>query len=154
MAVEAAIKKVQAQVVLMPERFGLVGQKQNVFIADIPMDVKLDQLLEPSYWAHVADQMQPLDEVKARMEDGSAIHYLVVGWCERNFAHVKLDRTVELRVDKEPPASSVKHRVEWKGMHQKYCVIRQRDSAILREGELSKDSAARWMREYEAGQSR
>lgn len=152
MAAEATAKKPQLPV-LMPERMGLVGQKQNVFVVDIPMSVTLEQLLEPSYWAHVAEQMQPLDEIKARMEDGSAVHYLLVGWCERNFAHVKLDRTVTLNVSKEPPVSSVKHRVQWMGMHQKYCVIRQSDNAILREGE-TKDGAARWLREYESGLGR
>lgn len=139
--------------VLMPERFGLVGQKQNVFVVDLPLTVTLNDALEPSYWAHVADQMQPLDEIKVRADDGSFVAYLIVAWCERNFAKVVLDRKVECIVSKEPPVSSVKHRVEWKGQHQKFCVIRNSDNGILREGE-SKDGAARWLREYESGAGR
>ena len=145
-----AAKKPQGPV-LMPERMALGGLKQNVFVVDLPITVSLEQTLDPSFWAHVADQMQPMDEIKLRSEDGAWIAYLVVGWCERNFAQVVLDRKVEIRVDREAPVSSVKHRVEWKGNQMKYCVIRLSDSKILREGDPSKDGAMRWLREYESG---
>ena len=145
---EAAKKQVP---VLMPERFGLVEEKQHRFIVDLPATVSLDDALEPSYWAHVAAEMQPFDEITIRAEDGSFIAYLVVGWCERNFAHVKLDRRIDLTVSREPPTSSVKHRVEWKGPHMKFCVIRNSDNKFLRDGERTEDEAKRWLREYEAG---
>lgn len=146
------VKKKQAQV-LMPDRFGLVGQKQNMFVVDLPFGVTEEDFMDPGYWAHVADQMQPLDEIKVRAEDGSFVVYLLVAWCERNFAKVVFDRRVECTVSKEAPVNSVKHRVEWKGPHMKFCVIRNSDSSVLREGE-TKDGAARWLREFEAGQAR
>src|SRR6266404_9387537 len=87
----AEAAKKQPLPVLMPDRFGLVGQKQNVFVVDLPMTVTLDEALQPSYWAHVAEQLTPLDEIKVRAEDGSFVAYLIVGWCGRNYAHVVLD---------------------------------------------------------------
>lgn len=158
MAAEAAVavvKEVKKQSpVLMPDRFGLEEEKQRVFVVDLPAAVTLDEAMEPSYWAHVAEQMQPFDEIKIRAEDGSFIAYLVVGWCERNFAHVVMDRKINLSVNKEPPVSSVKHRIDWKGAHLKFCVIRNSDNKTLHEGERTKDEATRWLREYETSQGR
>ncbi len=150
----AEAAKKQPLPVLMPDRFGLVGQKQNVFVVDLPMTVTLDEALQPSYWAHVAEQLTPLDEIKVRAEDGSFVAYLIVGWCGRNYAHVVLDHKVVISSVKEAPTSSVQHRVEWKGAHLKYCVIRNSDSKILREGERTQDDASRWLREHEAGAGR
>ena len=148
MAEAAAVKKAPSPV-LMPDRFGDQESKQHVFVVDLPATVALDDALQPSFWAHVSEQMQPFDEIKIRAEDGSFIAYLVVGWCERNFAQVILDRVVQLTVDREAPVNSVKHRVEWKGAHLKFCVIRNSDDKVLREGERTKDEAARWLRDFE-----
>lgn len=149
---EAVAIKKQSHV-LMPERFALVEEKQAQFVVDIPANVTLQDVIEPGFWAHVAEQMHPLDEIKVRAEDGSWIAYLVVAWCERNYAYVVLDRKIDLNVSKEAPVNSVKHRVDWKGPHMKYCVIRNSDNKMLREGE-TKDGATRWLREYELGQAR
>lgn len=144
---EAAKKKDQP--VLMPEFFGNAEHKQNNWVADLPMKVSLEDALEPSYWAHVAEQMQPLDEIKLRAEDGSWVAYLIVTMCGRNYARVALDRKIELGEKLAAPVTSIKHRVEWKGPKNKWCVIRIADSKMVREGEPSELSAANWLQDHE-----
>ena len=140
--------------VLMPERMGLREQKINDFVVDVPMTLSLEDALEPSFWAHVADQMQPSDHITLRADDGSWIAYLVVAYCERNFAKVVVDRCVKLNADTETPINSIKHKVEWKGPRLKYCVIRMSDAALLKQECRTREEAAAWMREHEQTMAR
>ena len=147
MEVVNAVKK--SMPVLMPERMGLSEDKHHDWVVDLPLTVTLEQALEPSFWAHVAAQMEPLDHIEVRSEDGSWIAFLIVSFCERNYAKVVLDRKVVLNDDHEVPISTVKHKVEWKGPHLKWCVIRVADSQPLQQGMRDKQTAFTWMTEHE-----
>ena len=144
---EAVAKK--SLPVIMPARFGLAESKRNDWIADIPSGVTLEDVMEPSYWAHVGEQMQPLDHIEVRAEDGSWIAYLLVKMCERNYAKVALDRIVKLEVSAEAPVESIKHKVEWKGPHHRFVVIRTADSQMLQNGFATRDLAAAWLKDHE-----
>ena len=135
--------------VLMPERFGLAEDMRHDFVANIPMGVTLEDVLEPSYWAHMAEMMVPLDHIEVRAEDGSWVAFLIVQFCERNYARVVLDRIVKMSPDTEVPVASIKHRVEWKGPQLKYCVIRVADSQILKREVKTKEEANAWLLEHE-----
>lgn len=144
---EAAARK--SQPVIMPDRVGLAESKRNDWVVDLPVDVTLEEAMEPSYWAHVAEQMQPLDHIELRAEDGSWIGFLIVRMCEKNYAKVALDRIVKLEVSMEVPAESVKHKVEWKGPHHKFVVVRIADSQMLQNGFATRDLAIGWMKDHE-----
>jgi len=133
----------------MPERAGFAEDKRHDWVMDIPSGVSLEQIMEPSYWSMVSAQMDPMDHIEARAEDGSWIAYLIVTICERNYAQVVLDRVVKLQFNDEIPSESIKHRVEWKGPHHKFCVIRLSDSQMLHSGEKSKELAFAWMQNHE-----
>ena len=135
--------------VLMPERMALRETVINDFVVDLPMSVSLEQALEPSYWAHVSDQMHPGDHVLLRAEDGSWVANLVVAYCERSFAKMRLDRLLKLDADTDTPTETIKHKVDWKGPRLKYCVIRTSDSALLKQECVTKDEAISWMRDHE-----
>jgi len=152
MAETASVKKQNP--VGMPERMGLAEDKRHDWVFDLPVGLKIEDVLEPSYWAHLASQMDPLDHIEVRAEDGSWVAYLVVAYCERNYAKVKLDRLVKLEDDQEAPITSIKHKVEWKGPHMKFCVIRLSDSAVLQQGMRDKAMANQWMVEHEKTLSR
>lgn len=137
--------------VLMPDRFGEAEFKTHHFIADAEVGTTIEQVMDPAYWAHVAQQMDPFDHIEVRAEDGSWIAYLIVKACERNYAKVVLDRVVKLEGDMEIPASSMKHKVEWKGPHHKHCVIRISDSQMVSSGHKSRFEAETWMRNHERG---
>jgi len=133
----------------MPERMGLAEDKRHDFVVDIPPTVQRDEIFVPSYWAHVADQMQPMDHIEARWEDGSKIIYLVVQMCERNYAKVKLLNEVLFDDDVAVPVGSEKHKVEFKGPRMQWCVVRLADSVILHRDEKSRELATAWMIDHE-----
>lgn len=147
METATAVKK--SMPVLMPDRIGHAEDKRHDWVVDLPITVTLEQALEPSYWAHVAAQMEPLDHIELRSEDGAWVAYLIVSFCERNYAKVVLDRVIKLESSDEVPLSTVKHKVEWKGPSLKFCVIRVSDSQLLQSGMREKHTAHAWMIEHE-----
>ena len=133
----------------MPERVGLAEDKRHDWVVDVPVTITIEDTLEPSYWAHIAAQMEPLDNIEVRCEDGSWVAYLIVAFCERNYAKVVLDRVIKLDTRADAPMTSIKHKVEWKGPVLRFAVIRLSDSQILHSGDKSKELAQAWMLEYE-----
>jgi len=150
MATAAAVKQEKkGSPVLMPERIDLAEFKLNDWVADLPNSVTLEEAMEPSYWAHTAERMNPGDHIRVRAEDGSWIAYLIVVYCERTYARVVLDRVVKLGTDTSIPITSLKHRVEWKGPLHKHSVIRLSDSEMIRDGFRTREEAAVWLSDHE-----
>lgn len=137
------------QAVLMPERIGHAEDKRHDWVVDLPMSVTLEEAMEPSYWAHVAEQMDPGDHIEVRAEDMSWIAFLIVSYCERNYAKVVLDRAVKIGADTDAPVGSIKHRVEWKGPLNKYSVINVATSKVLQSGLRTKEAAMTWLQDHE-----
>lgn len=144
---EAAARK--SHPMLSRERFALAEEQRHDFIANIPSGTTLEEVMDPSYWAFCAVDMVPFDHIQVRSEDGSWVAYLIVQFCERNYARVVLDRLVKMTPDATAPVASIKHKVEWKGPQMKFAVVRTDDSAILRKDFQTKEEAASWLREHE-----
>jgi len=140
--------KAKEQRVLVPERFSEVEFKEHRWIVDAEAGTTLEQVCESSYWAHVAKDMEPFDEIKVRSEDGAWVAYLLVKYAERNYAIVVVDRVLKLEGD-FTPAKSVKHKIEWKGPHHRFVVIRLSDSKMLQTGFKSRYDAETWMLQHE-----
>ena len=143
-----AVAKKQSPV-LMPDRckhaeFTNTRWTVNVESGRTPQDI-----LAPSYWSHTAFQMQPFDEIQARAEDGKWVAYLVVRFCEKNFAIMHLDRLIEFKDNAEIPETSIRHKVEWKGPQHQYAVIRLSDSQMLHSKCKTREEAAEWLRNHE-----
>ena len=134
---------------LMPERFGQAENMRHDFVVDLPIKVTLEQALDSGYWSHVADQMQPLDHIELRAEDGSWVADLIVAFCDRNYAKVVLKNITKLDEDRSAPISSIKFKVEWKGPHLKYSVIRTSDDQVLRHDMRTRIEAEQWMADHE-----
>lgn len=148
---EAAAKK-KSSPTLMPDRIGHAEDKRHDWVVDVPVGVTIDEIQEPSYWALVVSEkgMEPLDHIEARWDDGTKIAYLIVRQCERSYAKVYLDRTIEFKENAEADLPrSLKHKVEFKGGHFKWSVIRLSDSSVLQSGFKSRDEADAWMRNHE-----
>lgn len=137
--------------VLMPDRFGEAEFKRHDFVVDAEAGTTLDQLMDPAFWSHVSQQMDPFDHIEVRSEDGAWIAYLVVLFAERNYARVAMDRVIMIEQNTEAPAASVRHRVEWKGPHYRFAVIRASDDQMLEKGFKTKFEAETWMRNHEKG---
>jgi hypothetical protein len=147
-------EKKKAPPVLMPGRMGLAEEKRNEHIVDVPVGVSLEECLDPAFWAHEAPQLQPLDKIELRSEDGSWIAIAYVRFCERNYALLVLDRVINMSGERSAPAASIKHRVEWKTTQLRYCVIRNSDDKVLQSGMRSKVDAERWLIDYEKSMER
>lgn len=135
--------------VLMPERFGLAESKRQDFVVDVAMGVLVDEIVQPSYWSHVAGQLYAGDHIEARAEDFSWIAHLIVKFAEKNYAVVHLDRVIQLEKVDLNPVASAKHRVEWKGPMHRFCVIRVADSEKVQGGFKTRGEADDWMKNHE-----
>ncbi len=140
--------------VLMPDRFGEAEFKRHDFVVDAEIGTTVEQLMDPAFWSHVSQQMDPFDHIEVRSEDGAWIVYLVVLFAERNYARVAVDRIIRIEQNTEAPAASLKHRVEWKGPHYKFAVIRISDAQMLEKGFKTKFEAETWMRNHEKSQDK
>lgn len=138
--------------VLMPERVGLADAKRHDWVVDAEYGVTLEEVLQPSYWSHVAPRMVPGDHIEVRAEDFSWVAYLIVHFAERTYANVVVDRVVTIDKAQDLPAVSIKHKVEWNGPHHKFAVIRISDSQMLQSGFTTRGLADEWMRNHEKAQ--
>lgn len=149
---EAAVAKKETKQVptILPAMFGLAEHKRHDWVADVKPDVTVDQVCDPAFWSHVAEQMDPLDTIEVRWEDGSKIVQLRVMWCERAFAKVKVISKETLdEITANAEAKSDKYRVEWKGPAMKHAVIRNSDNAVLQSGFRERALASAWLAEHE-----
>lgn len=144
--------KAKANPVLMPERLGLAESKRHDWVVDVENDVTLDQVLEPAFWAHTAQQMVSGDHIEVRPEDFSWVAYLIVHYAERTYAKVVVDRVVKIEQKLDMPEVSVKHKVEWKGPMHKFGVIRISDSQMLQSGFKTRGEAETWILNHEKAQ--
>ena len=143
-------KVVKSKPTILPEKMGLAESKRHDWVVDIDPSRSIDEIIDPEFWAHVAAQFDPLDTIEARWEDGSRIVHIRVRYCERTYAKVKVTSVEELGdVISEIPASSRKHRVEWKGPVLRFAVIRNSDSMVLQSGFKERSVADSWLIEHE-----
>lgn len=145
---EAATKR--REVIIPEPRIGEAQYKRNEWVVEAEEGTVPDDVLEPVYWSHVAGKFNPMDRIEVRMETGDWVMELIVVQAQRNWARVHVTAFHDLRTTSaEAPASSVKHRVLWKGNHKKHCVIRIADNALIQEGLATKALAEEWMANHE-----
>jgi hypothetical protein len=132
------------------ERFGLREHKRQDWVVLADEGTTMDEVLQPQYWAHVSGRMQQFDRIEISPETSGWLLELLVLSSGRNWAqvHVLAKHTFEAP-SMDAPAGTAVHKVEWKGPHKKFCVIRIADSALIQEGFESKDAAGLWMANHE-----
>ena len=121
-------------VVLIDQRLKLAEFERNTWVVNAEHGTTINDVLEPAYWAHVAQKFRPYDRVEVRVDSGEWMLELLVLGCDRSWARMHVLHRHELaEVEPEMPAAA-KHRVEWKGPQLKWCVIRNADNEILFRG--------------------
>jgi len=125
--------------------------ERQAWVANIEYGVELAEIVTPGFWAHMANKLRPYDHIEARSDDGTWIAHLIVTGCDRTWARVVVDRVVKLTSKDVSDTQAVQqqHRVEWKGPHNKFTVIRNSDNEPVRTGFTTKEDAAMWQREHE-----
>jgi len=121
--------------------------------AKIQQGVTPEELLAPAFWAHHAMKLKPMDELRARAEDGTWVAYLIVLDASRTWARVQLlsvhrltTADVAMSQANEGQVKAIKeaHKIAWRGPH-KWSVVRITDDNVLHDGEQQKDLAHAWL---------
>lgn len=133
-------------------RFGLEVEASNRFRVNVPMGTNPDDLLDESYWQHIATQLRPGDEIRA-MPDNMAweltLHVIGAG---KLYAHVVKKTLFDLAPLEQPiPLPSI-YRVIFQGSHHKWAVIRE--DKPLKDGFETEGLARRYAQNHEAAVNR
>lgn len=115
--------------------------------ATIPINTKPEDLLNPAYWAHVANELKPWGRVEARAIDGTWFaEYLVLdvgrAWAKMHLLAKYNLTSAEESLSEANTQTGLK--VTWRGGDRKWSVVRETDSAVMVEG-LGKDEAQAWL---------
>ena len=136
---------------LNPSRRQPTEQVNNDHTIFVDSGVSLEDLRTPDYWAHIAVHLTQHDTIRVIPDDGTWYAWLVVIQCDKNSAHIEVLQFIDLDPAVtnvgDGPAIPNTHEVKWRGRHQKWCVIRRVDGALLRTG-LKRDEAVEWLVNY------
>ena len=148
-ATPTAIPEKKREVSAIPQSMGLAEAKRRDFVVDVPEEHRREDLLDPSYWAHVARELAPFDRIEARAETSEWFSELVVVSAGRNYAVVREISHFDMTGQSEPTSAvEPKHTVSWKGP-KKFCVVRLSDRAIISEGHTTRNEADTALIQYE-----
>lgn len=145
----SAVAEKKRSVTIHPQRMKLAEYDRQDWTVTAELGHTIEDVQQPDYWAHMAEQMKPYDHVEVRVDDGAWVAYLLVTACGKNWARVQLLSKYDLVEDSNVPTSSAKHKVEWKGPHFKFCVVRISDGEKVKEQCTSRAEATTWMTEHE-----
>lgn len=121
--------------------------------AKIGIGIAPEALLAPAFWAHHAVKLKPMDEIRARAEDGTWVGYYLVLDSSRTWAKVHplavhrlttADVALSQASEEQIKAFKEAHKVVHRAMH-KWSVVRTSDGAVLTEGIEQKDQAVSWL---------
>lgn len=136
--------------------FGIAEQIRTVYRANIPAGVPMDRLLEPDYWAHVAERLRPGFIIEVLAQDGSYFGELLVRKAAKTEVHCWLLRHVPLvsaaTAKAAAPAApgnagADDFKVEFGGAH-KWRVVDTRTNEVVHKGEPSEHDAREWLAKY------
>lgn len=135
------------------DRFKTAEHERNVWTATVEPGITREQITNSAFWSHMAAKLRPYDQIEVRCDDGRFFGQLLVMSAERTWAKVRVlawhdftrDVTQAQPKKDDPDAPPVNYKVEWKGPHKKWCVIRLSDSTMVHEEAASKEDAQRWL---------
>ena len=140
-------EKKRAVGMIVPNRVQMAEHGRNVWLATAPNADHPEDFLEPSYWGHVAKNLKPYNQVEVHTDDGTFWGLYLVLASDRTWAILHPIHQIQLpsaKVEQVDPA----YRIEYKGTHLKYSVIRVSDNSVVHEGEQERGGAMRWLDGY------
>jgi hypothetical protein len=100
------------------------------FRATPPAGTKIDEMLEPEYWAHVARKFTPYDIVEVVPEDGAFYARLFVASTGKLWAKMIKLECVELTA-KKPAAMVDKYEPKYGGPSAKWRAVHKSDGSLV-----------------------
>ncbi len=123
-------------------RFTLAEYKRSIWCATVEHGFQPVKLLEPPFWANVANILKPGDRIEVESESREWFVELYVLEVGAGFARVAMMRMDALNaLDQSAVPTDLDFTVEFKGPVKKWSVIRKLDKAPIYEGLSSKDAA-------------
>lgn len=121
---------------------------RQLFRAIPPAGTKIEEMLDPSYWAHVAKRFNPHDMIEVIPEDGSFYARLIV----LSVAHLSmkvqaLECVVLVANPKVAKADAIaQFEVNWGGPNAKWRVLRKSDgAAVTNDSFQTQEEAQEWI---------
>jgi hypothetical protein len=135
---------------LPPQRIQLAETWRQDWVVNAEVGTKIDEVLDPGYFALMCTQFQPFDRIEVRAESGEWVVELMVLRVERTWCRTHLLQAYKLSNDVADVAQAApRHKVEHKGTMKKWTVIRISDGASVQDGFASKELAHQWLDTYE-----
>lgn len=134
---------------LPPNALGQLDYVSTRHDAVVQQGVDPKAILVPSFWAHHAVKMKPMDEIRARAEDGTWVAYLIVTDASRTWAKVQqlsLHRLTTADVamtqanEADVEAFKAAHKVVHRGPRG-WSIVRKGDDAVIAEDKSTKPDA-------------
>ena len=117
----------------------------------VEMGTKLEDVLQPEFFANVAPRLTPYCKVRVRTDDGAWYAELLVLSVGRVWAKTTPLHCVDLTagdVDLTDADRSDKYRVQYRGPHLKWCAVNKESGDVLRDSMESKREATAWLSDY------
>lgn len=135
-------------VTLNPQRMSLAESWRQDWVVNAEEGTQITDVLDPQYWAHMAQRLAPYDHIEVRLETGEWLLELLVTEVGRNYAQVYVMHKHELSAP-APVPEAIKHKVIWRGPQHKHTVVRISDGAVLQTGFDKAELAREWMMAHE-----
>lgn len=121
---------------------------RQVFRACPPAGTKLEEMLDPAYWAHVAKRFNPHDMIEVIPEDGSFYARFIVLSVSHLSLKVQQLEYVQLTSNpKSAKAAAVSQfEASWGGPSVKWRVLRKSDNAaVTNDSFQTQEEAQEWI---------
>lgn len=135
---------------LNPARMREAQYDQTVYFAKAHANTTPEDLLDPSYWSHVASHLRPWSEVKVVADDGAWWAHYIVLEAGRTWARVHMLLKASLTssdVSASQAAVMAPYDVVFRGEHSRWSVVRKSDREVIHEGEGTQGGAIDWLNE-------
>lgn len=141
--------KAKREVTLSPSRMQLSEYLRNDWVVTAEQGTTRDDIVNPAYFAHMAQQMKAYDHVEVRVDDGSWLAELLVLQVERNWVRVRILTHYELADNTSQDSAPSVYETAWKGPHLKWSVLRKSDNENIKSGFVDRVSADAALRDLE-----
>lgn len=133
---------------LLERNFGLAEQRRNIWLATASGVITEADVLEHSFWAHVARHLQPCDEIIVMHESNEWRLHLAVLSVDKVGASVGVIIANNWReVAKDALDVSDAFSVRWRGPYDRFGVVRKDTGEVIKAGFQTKEAALDFLRE-------
>lgn len=130
---------------LHPRFFQIAEHVRTHYAATIPAGVDVDDLLEKTFWSHLASKLRPWDRIEAIAEDGAFYAELLVLSATSADANVVLLNKLKLQTIAPGEVDLLRGFAVSHTPATQWRVVRKSDNREVASGLKSRDEAISWL---------